>query len=63
MAEQSDKINLKATHCSYAQLQEANGDFETAIKHYQLADTHRCLSQPACGGAVGGTRQHFGMEH
>lgn len=44
VAEQSDKINLKATHCSYAQLQQANGDFETAIKHHQLADTHRLAS-------------------
>lgn len=41
IAEQNDKINLKATHCSYAQLQESTGKFEAAIKHHQLADTHR----------------------
>ena len=41
VAEQSDRINLKATHCSYAHLHEANGNVEAAIKHHQLADTHR----------------------
>lgn len=41
VAEQSDRINLKATHCNYAQLHEAHGNVEAAIKHHQLADTHR----------------------
>ena len=42
VAEESDRINLKATHYCLAQHHEALGDHAAAIKHYQLSDTHRC---------------------
>ena len=44
LAEKSDRINLKATHYRFAQHHEAVGNYAGAIKHYQLSDTHRHLS-------------------
>jgi intraflagellar transport protein 140 len=41
ITEQYDRIHLKTTHHQYAQHLDKIGDTSGAIKHYELADTHR----------------------
>mmetsp|Transcript_83931 Transcript_83931/g.237404 ORF Transcript_83931/g.237404 Transcript_83931/m.237404 type:complete len:1469 (+) Transcript_83931:229-4635(+) len=41
VAETKDRIHLKTTHHHYAMHLEAIGDINGAVKHFELADTHR----------------------
>ena len=41
VAQKQDRIHLKTTHYLYAKHLESVGDTAGAIKHYELADTHR----------------------
>ena len=58
VAESQDRIHLKTTHHHYAMHLEAIGDINGAVKHFELADTHRTevprmlfdLSQVSRGG-------------
>lgn len=50
IAESSDRINLKPTHHRFAEHLEAVGDYAAAIKHYQLSDTHRQLTNSPSDG-------------
>jgi len=41
VAEEKDRIHLKATHYTYAKQLEASGNTSDAVRHFELSGTHR----------------------